>query len=96
MHYQVKLTACASDIGKNFPPEIKKAAKIALKELAQNPNLGKELQADLGGLRSYRFLRYRIIYKIDPENKYIIVWAIGHRRDIYENLSDHLLKLPTT
>jgi len=84
--YQVKITTFANDIGKTFAPESKKSAKAALKELAQNPSLGKELQAELSGFRSYRFLRYRIVYKIDTEKKHVIVWAIGHRRDIYENL----------
>lgn len=92
MIYQVKLTPFANNIGKKFNPEIKNAARTALKELAENPYLGKELQEELSGFRSYRFMRYRIIYKIDTQEKYIIVWAIGHRRDIYENLGSLLLK----
>lgn len=93
MLYQVKVTAFANESGKQLSPEMRKAAKVALKELAQNPDLGKELQAELSGFRSYRFMRYRIVYKIDTENKHVIVWAIGHRRDIYENRGDNLLKL---
>jgi mRNA interferase RelE/StbE len=93
MHYPVKITAYANATAKNFSPEIKKAAKTALKELAENPNLGKELQAELSGFRSYRFMRYRIVYKMDPGNRFVVVWAIGHRRDIYESLGEQLLKL---
>ncbi|MCK5229610.1 MAG: type II toxin-antitoxin system RelE/ParE family toxin [Desulfobulbaceae bacterium] len=78
---------------KKFSPEIKKAAKAALKELAKNPYPGKELQAELSGFRSYKFLRYRIIFKADTQKKTIIVWAIGHRRDIYEAFGDHFLSL---
>ena len=74
-------------------PDIKKAAKAALKELAQNPFLGKELQAELNGFWSYKFMRYRIVFKADPKEKVIVIWAIGHRRDIYETLSNHLLSL---
>ena len=92
MLYQVKITSHANKVGKQFSPEIKNAARAALKELAQNPNLGKELQEELSGFRSYRFMRYRIIYKIDTQEKHIIVWAIGHRRDIYENIGSLLLK----
>lgn len=44
------------------------------------------------GFRFYRFMRYRIVYKIDVENTHVIIWAIGHRSDIYENLGDNLLK----
>jgi mRNA interferase RelE/StbE len=93
MLYQVKITAFANERGKNFSLEIKKAAKAALRELARHPNLGKELQAELSSFRSHRFMRYRIVYKIDTDHKRIVVWAIGHRRDIYENLGDHLLTL---
>ena len=92
---QVKLTSTVNEIGKKFSSEIKSAAKAALKELAQNPTLGKELQADLAGFRSYRFMRYRIIYKVNTIEKIIIIWAIGHRRDIYENFSELLLRNQT-
>ncbi len=93
MHYQVKITVFANELGQKFSPEIKKAAKAALKDLSQNPDLGKELQVELSGFRSYRFMRYRIVYKVDTKNKYVVVWAIGHRRDIYESLGNNLLNL---
>ncbi len=92
MPYQVKFTNSVSEVAKNFPPEIKKAAKSALKELAQNPDLSKELQAQLSSFRSYRFKRYRIVYSIDIKNKFVVVWAIGHRRDPYEHLGEYLLQ----
>ncbi len=91
MTYQVRLTTVANNTARKLNPEIKKAAKVALKELSENPFLGKELQAELNGFWSYRFLRYRIVYRTDIEEKIIIVWAIGHRRDIYETMSEHIL-----
>jgi len=93
VHYQVKITVFANELGQKFSPEIKKSAKAALKELSQNPDLGKQLQSELSGFRSYRFLRYRIVYQVDTKNKYVVVWAIGHRRDIYETLGNNLLDL---
>ncbi len=95
MIYQVKLTVSANDVAKKLNPEIKKLAKKALKELAKDPFLGKELQTELSGFWSYRFLRYRIIYKADIQKKIIIIWAIGRRRDIYETLSEHLQSFST-
>ncbi len=92
MLYQIKITSSVNEIGRKFSPKIKKAAQAALKELAESPNLGKELQEELSGFRSYRFMRYRIIYKVDVSKKIIIIWAMGHRRDIYENFSDILLR----
>lgn len=91
MKYQVRITSYADSQARKLNPEVKKAAREALRELAENPYLGKELQRELSGFWSYRFLRYRIVYQADPEEKVIIVWAIGHRRDIYETLGRHLL-----
>jgi len=91
MTYQIKITAFANNSAKKLNPEAKKAAKAALKDLAENPFLGKELQAELSGFLTYRFLRYRIVFKADIQTKIIIVWAIGHRRDIYETMSEHIL-----
>jgi mRNA-degrading endonuclease RelE of RelBE toxin-antitoxin system len=100
MIYQVKITPFANRASKKFSPEVKKAAKAAMKELAKNPCLGKELQAELSGFWSYKFLRYRIIFKADTQKKTVIVWAVavivwavGHRRDIYEAFGGHLLGL---
>ncbi len=94
MTYRVKLTYSVNEIGKKLAPAIKQAAKEALGTLAENSYLGQELQRELSGFRSYRFLRYRIVYKVNTDGKSIVVWAISHRRDIYENLAEYLLKRP--
>ncbi len=91
MAYKVRITPFANNAAKKLNPKAKKAAKTALKELTKNPYLGKKLQAELSGFFSYKFLRYRIIYKAEASEKVIIVWGIGHRRDIYESLGEHLL-----
>ncbi len=93
MDYKAKITPFANRSAKRLNPEVKKTAKAVLRELAQNPYLGKELQAELKGFWSYKFLRYRIIFKADLQKKIIVVWAIGHRRDIYEAFGEHLLGL---
>ena len=92
MHYRVKITRSVNEIGKKLTPEIKKDAKKVLNEFAKNPHIGKELQRELSGFRSYRFLRYRIVYKINTDDKVVVVWAISHRSDIYENLAEYLIK----
>ena len=89
--YRVQLTASAARAIQKLHPEIRKAAREALRELAQQPFAGKELQAELRGFRSYRFLRYRIIFRLDQEQRVLVVWAIGHRRNIYETVGHYLL-----
>jgi mRNA-degrading endonuclease RelE of RelBE toxin-antitoxin system len=92
MPFQVKITVSASNAGKKLPPEIRKAAKSALGILAADPYIGKQLQADLSGFWTFRFQRYRIVYQIDAQMKMLVVWAIGHRRDIYEIFSEYLME----
>jgi len=91
MTYQAKVTVAASEAGKKLAPEIRAAAKEAMRKLCANPYVGKELREELRGFWTYRFNRYRIIYMIDVEKKWIIVQAIGHRRDIYERFNELLL-----
>jgi mRNA interferase RelE/StbE len=47
-----------------------------------DPACGKALKEELDGLRSYRFKRFRIIYRIGSRS--IDILAIGPRRSIYE------------
>jgi len=89
--YRVLLTASAVSVLQKLHPEIRKAARDTLRELARHPFSGKELQAELRGFRSYRFRRYRIIFRVHPDRKELVVWAIGHRRDIYETFGQYLV-----
>ncbi|HBT96444.1 MAG TPA: cytotoxin [Desulfobulbaceae bacterium] len=91
MRYQAKVTATANEAGKQLAPEIRAAAKEALRRLCDNPFLGKRLREELQGFWTYRFNRYRIIYTIDVEKKWLIIQSIGHRRDIYERFNQLLL-----
>ena len=85
--YRVKLTPTASLMFRNLHPTIRKQLKSILKELYQNPRLGKKLQNELAGFRSLKMKRYRTIYQIDNQKKEVIIYAIGHRRNIYEILA---------
>jgi mRNA interferase RelE/StbE len=82
--YSVKLTPSASMMFSNLNPEIRKQLKSILKELYENPYLGKKLQNELIDFRSLKMKRYRAIYQIDNQKKVVIIYAIGHRRNIYE------------
>jgi len=86
--YRVKLTPTAVKMFNRLHPDIKKQLKAILKTLYDTPHLGKALQGELIDLRSLKMKRYRTIYQIDDHNKTIIVYAIGHRRDIYEIIAE--------
>ncbi len=86
--YRVKLTPTADRMFNSLHPTVKKQLKSILKKLYENPYLGKELRDELINFRSLKMKRYRTIYQIDDHNKTIIVYAIGHRRDIYEIIAE--------
>ena len=84
MLYTVSFTLTVADKVSKLHPAIKKQLRVAIKEISAEPYSGKELQEELWGFLSYRFKRYRLIYQIDETDKSIIVYMIGHRRDVYD------------
>ncbi len=69
-----------------FHPNIKSRIRAALDYLVDNPFEGKALQEEWKGYYSLRVDDYRIIYKINKDVSEILVFAIGHRKVIYQNL----------
>jgi mRNA interferase RelE/StbE len=64
-------------------PSLKKKVKSSLSMILSDPDLGKALMEELGGLRSLRVSSFRIMYRIkDPEQIELV--AIGPRGRIYE------------
>ena len=52
--------------------------------LAESPHrVGKPLKLGLEGMHSARRGDYRVIYRIDDEQRVVTVLAIEHRSDIY-------------
>ena len=46
---------------------------------------GKQLQYSFKGDRRLRVSNYRVIYRIEIESNAVIIAAIKHRKDVYEN-----------
>ena len=60
------------------------AVEFLYGSLAANPHrVGKPLQLGLAGLHSARRGDYRVIYRIDDDNRRVSVAAIEHRSDVY-------------
>ncbi len=64
--------------------EAKKRIENKLKELKENPELGKPLVGKLSGLWSIRFGKYRAIYQIRKKELLIMILRLGHRKNIYD------------
>jgi len=81
--FRVRLTPEASGLFSRSHPEIKRLIKARIKELGQNAYYGDDLQEELSGFKSFKFKRYRIIYKINEEEGVVKIY-IGRRTDVYE------------
>lgn len=90
---KIRLTKETGRLISKFHPETKKLIKAALKELQTDPHIGHDLEEDLSGFKSMRVKRYRIVYKINEEEKSLDVYDAGHRRDVYEQFREMLAKL---
>ena len=84
MIYQIDIPPDMAQIIRTLPPELKKSVKEALRDLSKNPHLGAPLRGSLKGLWKFRVRRYRIVFKIDSTAHILKIYAIGHRKTIYD------------
>ncbi len=82
--YRVQLAATTAEMFRRLPPDIKQQIKKTLRQLHDAPYAGKALQNELADLRSLKMKRYRAVYQADDSQGIITVYAIGHRREIYD------------
>lgn len=71
----------------SLPSSARTMIKKAIEErLTIDPiGFGKPLRYSLKGHRRLRVSDYRIVYRIDPLSQKIIIVAIKHRKEIYED-----------
>lgn len=81
--FKIKLTAKAKKELKNLSKEDKLSIGEIIEGLKEGPLFGKPLDRDLTGRFSYRFGVYRIIYKVNLEDKVINVLSAGYRGIVY-------------
>jgi len=54
---------------------------------ANPPRLGRPLRGELTGLHSARVGPYRVVYRIDEEQRAIVIARVEHRGDVYRTRS---------
>lgn len=84
--YRVRYTLEASGRIRKLHPEIKQEIRDAIRTLQDSPLAGHNLQQELAGYRSYRVRTYRMIYRLNDEDRTIDVVFVGQRRNVYEEL----------
>lgn len=85
--FELEVPPHVATVIKHFPPDLKKSLKAALRDLCSNPHLGETLTGNLKGLWKYKVRRYRIIYSIDTKKRLLQIYAVGHRKEIYDQLN---------
>lgn len=63
--------------------ENRELVKIALKDIKEDPFIGKPLNRDLKGRYSYRIGVYRIIYVIYEKDRTVELLSAKHRSVVY-------------
>lgn len=86
MKYRVEyLRAVVDEDIPALPKSAKRRIRRAIERtLTTHPfELGKPLRYSLRGARRLRVGDYRVIYRIEPPDRVLVV-KIGHRREVYE------------
>ena len=81
--YTIKITARAKRELKQISKEHSKFLASIFEELKEDPWVGKSLTRELTGRFSYRAGMYRIIYKVNKEDKIVQIITAGHRSTVY-------------
>jgi mRNA interferase RelE/StbE len=88
--YRLDIPAHIAKIIRHLAPELKRGIKQALRSLSKDPFAGTPLIGELAGLWRIRVKRFRIVYALDRKTRTIRIFAIAHRREVYEQATELL------
>jgi mRNA interferase RelE/StbE len=86
----LKVPSTLRDLIRKMHPNLKRKVRSALTDILDNPECGKPLVGELKGLWSLRIGRHRVVYRPDVAGAEIV--AIGPRKTIYEETTQHVLR----
>ena len=92
--YRPDIPPHVAEIIRHLPPDVKRSVKQAVRALSADPSMGVPLRRELSGLLKFKVRRFRIIYELDRKARVVRIFAIGHRRDVYEEVAGQLRRLP--
>ena len=91
--YRPDIPPHVAEIVRHLPPDVKRSVKQALRSLSADPFAGAPLMRELSGLWKFKVRRFRIIYEFDRKARVIRIFAIGHRREVYEELAERVRRV---
>ena len=86
--FRVYIPPHVADVIRSLHPDLKRLIKSAIRTIAADPECGEPLKRELAGLHKYHVRRFRIVYSVDQNKRIIRLMAVGHRRTVYEELSE--------
>jgi mRNA-degrading endonuclease RelE of RelBE toxin-antitoxin system len=90
--YRIDITGTAFKIFRKFPRYIKKGLIEKTKILKTNPYLGEQLRGKYQKFRSFHIsfknTQYRVIYKIIPDEKSVLIYLVAPRENIYRRMDE--------
>jgi mRNA interferase RelE/StbE len=90
--YRLDIPPHIAAIFRHLAPDLKRGTKQALRSLSADPFAGTPLIGELAGLWRIKVRRFRIVYELNRKTRMIRIFAIGHRREIYEEAAALLRK----
>jgi mRNA-degrading endonuclease RelE of RelBE toxin-antitoxin system len=88
--YRPDIPPHIAEIVRHLPPELKGGIKQALRTLSADPFAGAPVIGELSGLWRIKVKKFRIVYEPDRKARVLRIFAIGHRREVYEEIADRL------
>ena len=85
--WRVDVPPHVAEVIRHLPPEVKRRVKAAVRAVTADPTVGEPLRKDLEGLWKFRVRRYRLVYAVDRGARTVRIFAVGHRRGIYEEIA---------
>lgn len=83
MKYDIVLTRRTEKDLERLPEREQERIWLSIDVLKEQPRIGKLLQGEYEGYRSYRVGTYRILYAVDHRIIRVTVLRIAHRKDVY-------------
>jgi len=86
--YRPDIPPPIAELIRYLPPELKRDIKQALRSLSSDPFCGTPLIGELRRLWRIKVRRFRIVYAPDRNARLVRIFAIAHRREVYEKTAE--------
>ncbi len=81
--YRLIISPRAQKHLKDIKKENQEAVKMAIEDIKEDSLIGKPLSRELSGKFSYRVGVYRIVYKVNQQDKIVNILSARHRSIAY-------------